>query len=117
MTPTSTYRLQVTADFDLRAAVELLPYLDDLGVGWVYLSPLLAAHPGREHGYDVVNPGRVDPARGGPEALELLSAEARVARERRPEMLGHVDLRELGGRDVDLRGGTLRMEQRDRQQR
>ena len=77
MTPTSTYRLQVTADFDLRAAAELLPYLDDLGVGWVYLSPLLEAHPGSEHGYDVVNPGRVDPARGGPEALELLSAEAR----------------------------------------
>ncbi|WP_408897197.1 malto-oligosyltrehalose synthase [Nocardioides sp. R1-1] len=74
--PSSTYRLQVRASFDLDAARELLAYLDDLGVGWVYLSPLLEAHPGSDHGYDVVDPTRVDPARGGPDALARLSAEA-----------------------------------------
>lgn len=74
--PTSTYRLQVRESFDLDAARELLPYLDDLGVGWVYLSPILQAHPGSDHGYDVVDPTRVDPARGGAEALARLSAEA-----------------------------------------
>ena len=74
--PTSTYRLQVRESFDLDAARELLGYLDDLGVGWVYLSPILEAHPGSDHGYDVVDPTRVDPARGGPEALARLSAEA-----------------------------------------
>ncbi len=76
MIPTSTYRLQVTADFDLDAALEVLPYLQDLGVGWLYLSPLLEAHPGSSHGYDVVDPTRIDPARGGPEALARLSADA-----------------------------------------
>lgn len=74
--PASTYRLQIRESFDLDAARELLPYLDELGVGWVYLSPILEAHPGSDHGYDVVDPTRVDPARGGAEALARLSAEA-----------------------------------------
>ena len=43
----------------------MLPYLHDLGVDWVYLSPLLAAEPGSDHGYDVVDHDRIDPARGG----------------------------------------------------
>ena len=75
--PTSTYRLQVTADFDLYAAARQLPYLHDLGVDWVYLSPILEAEPGSTHGYDVVAPQRIDPARGGTEGLAAVSAEAR----------------------------------------
>ncbi len=75
--PVSTYRLQITAGFDLFAAARTLPYLHDLGVDWVYLSPLLEAEPGSDHGYDVVSHDRVDPARGGAEGLAALSAEAR----------------------------------------
>jgi pullulanase/glycogen debranching enzyme len=63
--PTSTYRVQVTADNDLFATARLLPYLHDLGVDWVYLSPILQAEPGSDHGYDVVDPTRVDESRGG----------------------------------------------------
>lgn len=74
--PSSTYRVQVRESFDLDATRELLAYLDDLGVGWVYLSPVLEAHPGSDHGYDVVDPTRVDPSRGGHDALARLSAEA-----------------------------------------
>jgi len=74
--PSSTYRLQITEEFDLDAAREVLPYLDELGVGWLYLSPILEAHPGSDHGYDVVDPTRIDPARGGPDALARLAAEA-----------------------------------------
>ena len=73
----STYRLQITADFDLFEAARRLPYLHDLGVDWVYLSPLLAAEPGSTHGYDVVDYDRVDASRGGAEGLAALSAEAR----------------------------------------
>ena len=76
-TPVSTYRLQITAGFDLAAAARTLPYLHDLGVDWVYLSPLLEAEPGSDHGYDVVAHDRIDPARGGAEGLAVLSAEAR----------------------------------------
>ena len=48
-----------------------------LGVDWVYLSPLLAAEAGSDHGYDVVDHAAIDPARGGAAGLAALSAEAR----------------------------------------
>jgi len=74
--PTNTYRLQITADFDLFAAARRLPHLHALGVDWVYLSPILAAEPGSDHGYDVVAHDHVDTSRGGAEGLAALSAEA-----------------------------------------
>jgi len=75
--PASTYRLQISEDFDLFEATTRLEYLHDLGIDWVYLSPLLAAEPGSSHGYDVVGFDRVDSSRGGSEGLAALSAEAR----------------------------------------
>ncbi len=75
--PTSTYRFQITADFDLFDAAKRLPYVYELGADWVYLSPLLEAEVGSGHGYDVVAHDRIDPARGGAEGLAALSAEAR----------------------------------------
>jgi (1->4)-alpha-D-glucan 1-alpha-D-glucosylmutase len=75
--PRSTYRLQLTRDLTLDAAAGLLDYLRDLGVDWVYLSPVLQAEPGSTHGYDVVAHDRVDAERGGPEGLARLSARAR----------------------------------------
>ncbi|MFT3798084.1 malto-oligosyltrehalose synthase [Microbacterium sp.] len=78
MTPSSTYRLQLRPGFGLDAAAALIPYLRDLGVGWVYLSPILQA-AGSEHGYDVVDPTTVDAARGGPEALARLADAAHEA--------------------------------------
>ena len=76
--PVSTYRLQVRPSFDLDAAAGVVDYLHDLGADWVYLSPLLEAEAGSDHGYDVVDHCRVDPARGGPEALERAAAAARA---------------------------------------
>jgi len=77
--PVSTYRLQIRAELDLAAAAQLTPYLRDLGADWAYLSPLLTATAGSDHGYDVVDPSRVDPARGGEEGLETFSKAARAA--------------------------------------
>lgn len=77
--PRSTYRLQIRKGFDLDAAAEVTGYLRELGVSWAYLSPLLAATPGSDHGYDVVDPSRVDPDRGGRAALERFAAAARAA--------------------------------------
>ncbi|QIG40479.1 malto-oligosyltrehalose synthase [Microbacterium sp. 4R-513] len=79
MHPSSTYRLQIRKAFDLDAAAEVTSYLRDLGVGWAYLSPLLEATEGSDHGYDVVDPTRVDPARGGPEGLDRFVRAAREA--------------------------------------
>ena len=77
--PVSTYRLQIRAAFDLDAAAQLAPYLRDLGADWAYLSPLLTSTEGSDHGYDVVDPSRVDAARGGPEGLDAFSKAARAA--------------------------------------
>jgi (1->4)-alpha-D-glucan 1-alpha-D-glucosylmutase len=68
--------VQVTHAFDLHSVAELTDYLADLGVDWVYLSPLLEAEPGSEHGYDVVSHERVDPARGGDDGLVEAAAAA-----------------------------------------
>jgi (1->4)-alpha-D-glucan 1-alpha-D-glucosylmutase len=65
--PTGTYRVQVRPDFPLTATAELADYLADLGVSHVYTAPLLAAAPGSEHGYDVVDHTKVSPALGGEE--------------------------------------------------
>jgi (1->4)-alpha-D-glucan 1-alpha-D-glucosylmutase len=76
--PSSTYRLQVRESFDLDAAAEVTSYLAELGADWVYLSPLLRATAGSDHGYDVVDHRLVDPERGGREGLDRLSAAARA---------------------------------------
>ena len=78
-TPRSTYRLQIRRDFDLDAAAEVTGYLRDLGVSWAYLSPLLKATKGSDHGYDVVDPSQIDPARGGADGLDRFAAAARAA--------------------------------------
>ena len=75
--PTSTYRLQIRETFTLRAAARVTDYLQQLGIGWAYLSPLLTAEDGSDHGYDVVDHSRVDPVRGGKEGLDEFAAAAR----------------------------------------
>ena len=76
--PTSTYRLQIRESFDLNAAATIAGYVHDLGADWLYLSPILKAEKGSDHGYDVVDHSLIDPARGGREGLETLSAAARA---------------------------------------
>ncbi|MFB9073949.1 malto-oligosyltrehalose synthase [Citricoccus parietis] len=77
--PASTYRLQLTADFTLDSAREILPYLRDLGVDWLYLSPMLGAEEGSTHGYDVVDTTQVDDARGGETGLRELAEAVHAA--------------------------------------
>ncbi len=77
--PASTYRLQLNGAFPFDAATALVPYLRDLGVDWVYLSPVFAANPGSMHGYDVTDPNVVNPELGGRAALERLAGAAHAA--------------------------------------
>ena len=78
--PSSTYRLQVHKDFPLTAAAEIVPYLQRLGVGDAYTSPLLQAGPGSMHGYDVTDPSRVSEDAGGGPALSQFHGALRDAR-------------------------------------
>jgi (1->4)-alpha-D-glucan 1-alpha-D-glucosylmutase len=63
--PTSTYRLQLRPGFGFDEAAAVAPYLARLGVSHVYASPYLQATPGSAHGYDVVDPHRVNVELGG----------------------------------------------------
>jgi (1->4)-alpha-D-glucan 1-alpha-D-glucosylmutase len=70
--PTSTYRLQLRAEFGFDRAAEIVPYLAALGVGDVYTSPILASTSGSPHGYDGTDPGRIDEERGGSAGFRTL---------------------------------------------
>ncbi|WP_156687076.1 malto-oligosyltrehalose synthase [Mycobacterium sp. Marseille-P9652] len=78
----STYRLQLRGEasgfaFTFADAEKMLDYLGTLGVSHLYLSPIMTAASGSNHGYDVTDPTTVSPELGGREGLERLSAAAR----------------------------------------
>jgi (1->4)-alpha-D-glucan 1-alpha-D-glucosylmutase len=75
----ATYRLQLSSQFGFDAARELIPYLRDLGISHLYLSPSLQARTGSTHGYDVVDPRRLSEALGGRPAFEELARAAHGA--------------------------------------
>jgi (1->4)-alpha-D-glucan 1-alpha-D-glucosylmutase len=77
--PSSTYRLQLRPGFGFAEAQALVPYLRDLGVGAVYVSPVLDATPGSTHGYDVTDPTQARPELGGPEGWDAFTATVREA--------------------------------------
>lgn len=69
MTPRATYRLQLHAGFTFADAEAMVPYLADLGVSHLYASPIAAAASGSTHGYDVIDPTRINPELGGEAGL------------------------------------------------
>jgi len=73
---TATYRLQLHAGFTFADAQRVVPYLADLGVSHLYLSPILQAAPSSMHGYDVVDHSRVSADLGGEPALLMLADTA-----------------------------------------
>ena len=77
--PRALYRLQLGPHLDFAGARGLVPYLRDLGVSHLYLSPVLKARRGSTHGYDVVDPTRVSVELGGQEGLRALCEAARAA--------------------------------------
>ncbi|HKU56899.1 MAG TPA: malto-oligosyltrehalose synthase [Gaiellaceae bacterium] len=75
-----TYRIQLRPELGFRRVREVvLPYLRDLGVSHLYLSPVLQARSGSTHGYDVVDPTRVSADLGGEEELRALCEAAHAA--------------------------------------
>jgi (1->4)-alpha-D-glucan 1-alpha-D-glucosylmutase len=71
----ATYRLQLTPDFGFAEARRLVPYLRELGISHLYLSPSLQAREGSQHGYDVTDPRHVSEALGGESELRALADE------------------------------------------
>lgn len=71
--PKTTYRIQFHKDFTLSDLERTLAYLGQLGVGTIYASPIFEATPGSTHGYDALNPLRINPEVGTEEQLRNLS--------------------------------------------
>lgn len=63
--PRATYRLQLHGDFGFAQAAVQVPYLHDLGISHLYLSPVAQARAGSSHGYDVTDATRLSQALGG----------------------------------------------------
>src|SRR4051812_42987849 len=76
--PTSTYRVQLTPSFGFRDLAGGGPYLHDLGVTDVDISPPFTSAPGSQHGYDVVDHNTLNPELGGAEGFEELCKEVRA---------------------------------------
>ena len=72
-TPRATYRLQLHPGFTFGDAASAVPYLAELGVSHLYLSPVRAAAPGSTHGYDMTDPRRLNPELGGAEGFAAMS--------------------------------------------
>jgi (1->4)-alpha-D-glucan 1-alpha-D-glucosylmutase len=75
--PSSTYRIQLAAQNGFDGVTEAIPYLTKLGITDVYLSPILQATPGSQHGYDVIDHGKVSAELGGEEALRAAAKALR----------------------------------------
>ncbi|MDF3073564.1 MAG: treY [Alphaproteobacteria bacterium] len=76
--PIATYRLQLRREFDFAAAAAIVPYLRQLGISHLYLSPITAARPGSTHGYDVIDYNALNPELGGEAGFARLSEAARA---------------------------------------
>jgi malto-oligosyltrehalose synthase len=70
----------LSVSFTLDDLAARVPYLAQLGISHLYLSPIWASRPGSPHGYDVVDYGRIDDELGGPAAWERLEDAVRSNR-------------------------------------
>ena len=74
-----TYRLQLHPGFTFDTAALLVPYLRELGISHLYLSPIFEAVPGSLHGYDGVDPTQIRGELGGRRGFDRLVDTAHTA--------------------------------------
>lgn len=75
--PTATYRLEFNPNFGFAGARAILPYLADLGITDPYASPIFLTRRGSTHGYDIVDPNRLNPELGTEADFTALTDELR----------------------------------------
>jgi (1->4)-alpha-D-glucan 1-alpha-D-glucosylmutase len=78
MIPRATLRLQFHRDFPFAEAARHVDWFAGLGVSHIYASPLAVARPGSTHGYDVIDPTRINPELGGEGGLRALASALRA---------------------------------------
>lgn len=76
--PRATCRLQLNKDFTFDDTSRIVPYLADLGISHLYVSPILKSRPGSTHGYDIIDHAALDPELGGGEGFDRLVRSLRA---------------------------------------
>lgn len=76
--PVSTYRIQFHKGFTFDDLEDIIPYLEKLGIGTLYASPIFQAVPGSMHGYDGVNPLQINPEIGTLDQLRNISKKLKA---------------------------------------
>lgn len=75
LNPVATYRVQLHKEFNFDELKKIIPYLQEIGIGTLYASPVFEAVPGSTHGYDGLHPHRINPEIGTIEQLKEISSE------------------------------------------
>jgi (1->4)-alpha-D-glucan 1-alpha-D-glucosylmutase len=73
--PSATYRLQLSRNLPFKKVKEIMPYLLELGISHVYASPIFKARKGSLHGYDIVDPRRINHEIGSLDEFEKVTAQ------------------------------------------
>ncbi|MFL5809043.1 MAG: malto-oligosyltrehalose synthase, partial [Flavisolibacter sp.] len=77
--PISTYRFQFNNSFRFEDFEKIISYMQQLGVGTIYASPIFEAVQGSTHGYDGINPCRINPEIGTLEQLKAISQQLKAS--------------------------------------
>jgi len=75
--PKLAYRFQLNNNFTFYDVINTIPYLANLGVTHIYVSPILKARSGSSHCYDIVDFRYVNEELGGEEGLREMVDRAR----------------------------------------
>jgi (1->4)-alpha-D-glucan 1-alpha-D-glucosylmutase len=76
--PVASYRIQFNPAFGFREAFEIVSYLKELGISDLYASPVFKAKRRSLHGYDVVDPCRLNPELGTESQFRRLATELKA---------------------------------------
>ncbi len=75
--PQAMYRIQFNPHFGFRHLQKVLPYLKALGITDIYGSPILKPRKGSTHGYDVVDPTRLNDELGSRDDFDAVTNEVK----------------------------------------
>jgi (1->4)-alpha-D-glucan 1-alpha-D-glucosylmutase len=71
--PIATYRVQLSHNFTFSDLQSILPYLSQLGISHIYASPVFQARSGSAHGYDILDPNKLNSEFGGKNSFDDLN--------------------------------------------
>ncbi|GAB2769176.1 malto-oligosyltrehalose synthase [Salinimicrobium soli] len=73
--PVCTYRLQLSPDFTFANLRKILDYLEELGISTIYSAPFFQARKGSSHGYDIIDPFKINEEIGSLEEFRKIGEQ------------------------------------------